>query len=334
MTNKQILGLVIAGVLFITTGVTSVFSQNMAEQMLAGSSTFTGILGQMYGTSNSVTLPEENFIGIVRVEGTIQDTGSSSAFTSVSYDHYGILRYIDKMMSSDYNKGILLVINSPGGTVYHSDELYLKLMEYKQETGRPIHAYMEQEACSGGYYIAMAADKISANRNAWTGSIGVRISYYNYSELMDNLGVEEIHITSGENKAMGSSGTPLTEEQKDIFQSLVDESYEQFLEIVADGRKMTEAQVRPLADGRIYTAKQAQEVQLIDTVEDYSEFELAFRKEVGGGSVIYEPYFGATGIFTSLMSAYGKKQNKSDGQLLSEFLEKEGNGVPLYYAGN
>ncbi len=333
MKNKQIIGLIIAGVLFITAGVSSVFSQKMAAAMFQNSNSMGGLLGSLEATSSNVTLPNHDFVGVVRVEGTIQDVGSSSAFTTVSYDHQGTLNYIDEMMDSSLNKGIILVVNSPGGTVYESDELYLKLMEYKKTTERPIWAYMEQEACSGGYYIAMAADRVSANRNTWTGSIGVRISTYNYSDLFDKLGVEEIHITSGANKAMGSAGIPMTQEQKDIFQSLVDEAYDQFLEIVAKGRGMTLEGARPLADGRIYTAKQAQEIGLIDQVEDYETFQESFLNLVGNVKV-YEPSFTTENIFSSFMQAYGGIQKKSDSQVFSEYLEKQGSGVPLYYAGN
>lgn len=337
MKNKQILGLVIAGVIFITAGVSSVFSEKLASQMFASnpSSTLSDEMASLFGSDTvSIELPNENFIGIVRVEGTIQDAGPSGTFHTVSYDHQNTLQYIDKMMDSDSNRGILLCVNSPGGTVYHSDELYLKLMEYKEKTGRPVWAYMESQACSGGFYISMAADKVAANRNAWTGSIGVIISFYNYSDLFDDIGVEEIDITSGVNKAMGSSGKKMTKEQRQIMQGLVDESYEQFVDIVATGRNMKVEDVKPLADGRLYTAKQAKENGLIDEVSNFDDYELEFRKEVGGGSIVYEPSFTSDTLFSSLFSAYKGVASKSDAQILTEFLEKEGNGVPLYYAGN
>ncbi|MFA9465119.1 MAG: signal peptide peptidase SppA [Velocimicrobium sp.] len=337
MKNKQILGLVIAGVIFITAGISSVFSEKLVAQMFSGkgSGSMSTEMASIFGEGmTSIDLPNENFIGIVRVEGTIQDAGSSSAFSTVSYDHQNTLKYIDKLIDSNSNRGILLCVNSPGGTVYHSDELYLKLMEYKEKTGRPIWAYMETQACSGGFYVSMAADKVAANRNAWTGSIGVIISYYNYSDLFDDLGIEEIDITSGVNKAMGSSGKKLTKEQRAIMQGLVDESYEQFVGIVAKGRNMSVDKVKELADGRLYTAKQAKENGLIDEVSAYDEFELAFRKEVGGGSIVYEPSFTSETLLSSIFTAYKGATSKSDAQVLSEFLEKEGNGVPLYYAGN
>jgi len=173
-------------------------------------------------------------------------------------------------MEDEYNLGLLLHIDSPGGAVYQIDELYLKLMEYKESTGRPVYAAIESYAASGGYYVACAADKIYANRNAITGSIGVIMGeFVDVSGLLDSLGVDVTYVSSGVNKAMGSSFEPLTEEQKAIYQSIVDESYDRFVDIIAESRGLDEAVVRTLADGRIYTATQALNHGMIDGVEAY-----------------------------------------------------------------
>lgn len=101
----------------------------------------------------------------------------------------------------------------------------------------------------GGYYVSAGCDKIIANRNCWTGSIGVTLgTMYDVSELLDNLGIKTQTITSGANKAMGSSVEPMTKEQKQIYQSMVAEAYEQFTEIVAEGRNMSLSKVKKLAD--------------------------------------------------------------------------------------
>jgi protease-4 len=164
------------------------------------------------------------------------------------------------MEMADNNKGILLYVNSPGGTVYESDEMYLKLLEYKEKTGTPVYAYFASEACSGAYYISMAADEIYANRNTWTGSIGVIISLMNYEGLLKKIGVEEIDITSGKNKTIGSGAHEMTPQQAKILQRLVDEAYDQFTKIVAKGRDMKLEKVQKLGDGRIYSAAQAKKV--------------------------------------------------------------------------
>jgi protease-4 len=122
-------------------------------------------------------------------------------------------------------------------------------------------------AASGGYYISAAAERICANRNTWTGSIGVTMgTMVDLSAFLDNYGVKTETITSGRNKAMGGYFDPMTDEQRAIFQGLVDEAYDQFTDIVAEERGLDAAYVRELADGRIYTAAQALENGLIDNI--------------------------------------------------------------------
>lgn len=334
MKTKQIIGIVVAGAVFISVGVSGALTSQLTNQLAGGGTQSTaGLFEELLGeTTGKLEFPTEPFVGLVRVEGTIQNVGSSTAFETVSYDHQNTLRYIDKMIDAENNTGILLYVDSPGGGVYESDELYLKLKEYKEETGRPIWAYMGSMACSGGYYISMAADKIIANRNAWTGSIGVIISTYNYKEFLDKLGVKEINYTSGPNKAMGSGGIEATKEQEEIFQGMVDEAYEQFVEIIAEGRNMSRDTVKPLADGRIYTAKQALSLKLIDEIDSLENTELAIRKEAGSGSIIYEPDFSGSSLFSSLFSSFKGTREKSDVQAVTEMLNDGRNGVPMYYA--
>lgn len=209
----------------------------------------------------------EPYIAALYVEGTIMSGQSDSFGFPVGYQHQWTLDKLDSLMVDENNRGILLFIDSPGGGVYESDELYLKLKDYRYYTERPVYAVMGSMAASGGYYIAAAADEIIANRNTWTGSIGVTIgTLYDISEFLDRYGVKTVTITSGDNKAMGSVVEPLTTEQQAIFQSLVDEAYDQFVGIIADERGMELQEVIPLADGRIYTATQALEAGLIDYI--------------------------------------------------------------------
>ena len=207
------------------------------------------------------------YIATVYVEGTIS-SGQTDVFgLPLGYQHQWTLDKINEFIYDSDNKGLLVFIDSRGGGVYESDELYLKLNEYKEITNRPVYAVMGSMAASGGYYIAAAADKIIANRNTWTGSIGVTIgTLYDISELLDRYGVKTVTITSGENKAMGSSVNPLTKEQQDIFQALIDEAYDQFVGIVAEERNIEIDKARKIADGRIYTAKQALELGLLDKI--------------------------------------------------------------------
>lgn len=207
-----------------------------------------------------------DYIGVIPVEGTISEDAGGT------YNHQYILNSIDAMMDDSENKGMILYLDTPGGSVFASDELYFKIKEYQEKTKRPVYASMQSMAASGGYYISAPCDKIYANRNCWTGSIGVTLgTMYDVSELLDNLGIKTNTITSGANKAMGSSVDPMTNDQQEIFQSLVDEAYEQFVGIVAEGRDMKVSEVKKLADGRIYTAKQALDNGLVDKIGTFDE---------------------------------------------------------------
>lgn len=335
MKTKQLIGIIVTGVVIIAVGLTGVFG-NVLSGMFSNEESSVGFWETFWSEdySQEVSLPETEFIGVVNVVGEIGPGTTDVWSTGTGYNHTQTMNYVEQLMEADNNKGILLYIDSPGGTVYESDELYLKLMEYKETTGRPIWAYFASEACSGGYYIAMAADKIYANRNCWTGSIGVIVSLVNCEGLYEKLGIEEINITSGANKAMGSAGSELTEEQRAILQSLVDEAYEQFVGIVSEGRKMSESDVKELADGRIYSALQAKENKLIDEIGSFEDEMSAFIEAENFAQDIYfhEP---ASETSAFMKWLYGMVENikpKTDSQIATEIIEENGNGVLMYYA--
>ena len=234
--------------------------------------------------SADIKLPSGDYIATVYVEGTIARNNTDTWGNPFGYQHDWTLSGIDRLIYDPNNRGMILFVDSPGGGIYESDELYYKIKEYAA-TGKPVYASMAAMAASGGYYISAPADKIYANRNCWTGSIGVTIgTLIDVSGFLDNYGIKTTTIASGKNKSMGSYFEPVTDEQKGIFQSLIDEAYEQFVGIVADERGMDIKTVTELADGRIYTAKQALEIGLIDVVGTYgdaiedmqSEYELYF----------------------------------------------------------
>lgn len=205
----------------------------------------------------------DEYIAVLYVEGVIQERNEK-------YNQDWLLNVIDELAGDSKNRGILLYIDSPGGGVYQSDEVYLALEDYKTITENPVWAYMGPLAASGGYYIACAADTIFANRNTLTGSIGViSATSVDLTALMAKHGIKMTTITAGKNKNMFNINSPLTDEQRAIMQSIADEAYEQFTDIVAHSRDMNIAQVRRLADGRIYTAAQAKKNGLIDYVDTY-----------------------------------------------------------------
>lgn len=328
MKTKQLIAFVVAAAIFVVTGVTSVAINTWATNTIASKTS----LWEELMSDDTVETPLQEYIAVVEVEGTIYSQPTTSMFgETAGYNHPATMNYVDQLMEDELNKGILLYMNTPGGEVTASDEMYLKLMEYKEKTGRKIYCYYGDQSCSGGYYISMAADEIYADRNCWTGSIGVIVSLSNMQGLYEKLGIEEINITSGRNKAMGSAGSELTEEQRNILQSLVDESYEQFVDIIEVGRGLSESRVKELGDGRIYTAKQALEVDLIDGISTWNDYCDKVLAEVGEDVMIFEREENAYD-FASLFATLEELQPKSDAQVISEMLEKENMGGLMYYA--
>lgn len=221
-----------------------------------------------------------DYIAVLDIVGTISENDG------YTYDQQYLLDSVEQIMEDHHNQGLILHIDSPGGAVYQIDELYLKLMDYKETTGRPVYAAIESYAASGGYYEACAADKIYANRNAITGSIGVIMGeFVDLSGLLDRLGVNVSYITSGANKSMGNSYQPLTEEQKAIYQSICNEYYDRFVKIVVEGRNLDEGTVRKLADGRIYSASQALQHGLIDGLESFDDTVSRMTADLGYDSI-------------------------------------------------
>ena len=212
-----------------------------------------------YNTNSSQKLSSKGNIAALYIEGTIQQA-------NVDYDQNWLLSTISAIKNDKKNVGIAIFINSPGGAVYQTDDVYLALEDYKT-TGRPIYVYQGPMAASGGYYISCAGNKIYANRNTLTGSIGVIAGQsMDLTGLLNKLGIKSETIYAGKNKNMGNYDAPFTPEQKAIMQSIADECYEQFVKIVAKSRNMTYEDAAKLSDGRIYTAQQALDNGLIDAI--------------------------------------------------------------------
>ena len=185
---------------------------------------------------------------------------------------------------------------------------------------------MAHYAASGGYMTSVTGDKIYANKNTVTGSIGVIMSGYDMSGLYEKLGIRYVSITSGVNK----DSSKLTDEQVAIYQSQVDECYQEFVNIVADGRDMSADQVKALADGRTYTAKQAKANGLIDEIATYQDVMNQMASELGVDE-FYTPS-SEEGILAAIFSKAEKLVPKSEAQILKETAEEKESGVLMYYA--
>ncbi|HBA26193.1 MAG TPA: signal peptide peptidase SppA [Nitrospinae bacterium] len=201
-------------------------------------------------------LTHRDKLALVRIEGVITESED-------------IVRQIKKYREDSSIKGIVLRIDSPGGAVGPSQEIYKEVLKTTER--KKVVASMGGLAASGGYYIACAANKVFANPGTITGSIGVIMAFSHFEELMKKLGLKTTVIKSGKFKDAGSPVRELTEEEKKILQSVSDDIHGQFIEAVANGRNLKIELVKELADGRIFSGRQAKESGLIDelgTLED------------------------------------------------------------------
>jgi protease IV len=192
-----------------------------------------------------------NQVAVIEVEGIIVD---SKEFTEQLKD-FGSRAGV---------RAVVLHLNTPGGGVAASQEMYEAVRRFRAQSRKKVVASMSSVAASGGYYLACAADKIYANPGSITGSIGVISEWYNYGDLLRWAKLESVVFKSGSFKDAGSPSRPLTAAEKAYFQHLIDNMYGQFVAAVSDGRKMALAQVRELADGRVYTGQEAKQLALVD----------------------------------------------------------------------
>ena len=178
-------------------------------------------------------------------------------------------------------RAVVLRINSPGGTVTASDILYHEITRFKERRKIPVVACILDVGASGGYYVALAADRIVVHPTTVTGSIGVLMLTVNASGLLEKIGVSASYVTSGEFKDMGSPFRSLRPEERAIFQSLIDQLYGRFVQLVARSRKLDEARVRAIADGRVHTATEAVGLGLVDRI-GYLEDAIAMARTAAG----------------------------------------------------
>jgi len=182
-----------------------------------------------------------------------------------------ILEQLKRYEDSNSVKAILLNIDSPGGGVAVSQEIYAELRRLSEKKDKTIVAYLSSTGASGAYYVACAANKIVANPGTIVGSIGVIAEWVSYAELLEWAKLKDIVFKTGEFKDTGSPTRPLTDNEKKYFQGLIDDMYVQFLEAVSSGRKLDLQEVRSMADGRVFTGRDAKERKLIDEIGNFQD---------------------------------------------------------------
>ncbi|HSA60635.1 MAG TPA: signal peptide peptidase SppA [Nitrospiraceae bacterium] len=203
-------------------------------------------------------LSTEDRIALIRVEGVILDSQTT----------VGELKRFSENPSV---KAIVLRIDSPGGGVVPSQEIHDAVKRVRTKSNKAVIASMGSVAASGGYYIAAATDRIVANPGTLTGSIGVIMETANVEGLLQKIGVEGVVIKSGKYKDVGSPLRKMSEEERGLLQSVMDDVHKQFIEAVAEGRAIELTDAQALADGRIFTGRQAKEARLVDELGDLED---------------------------------------------------------------
>jgi protease-4 len=203
-------------------------------------------------------LSTEDRIALIRVEGVILDSQTT-------------IGELKRFSENPSIKAIVIRIDSPGGGVVPSQEIYNAVKRVRSKHNKAVIASMGSVAASGGYYIAAATDRIVANPGTLTGSIGVIMETANVEGLLQKIGVEGVVIKSGKYKDVGSPLRKMSTDERGLLQGVMDDVHKQFIEAVAEGRSLELRAAQALADGRIFTGRQAKEAKLVDELGDLED---------------------------------------------------------------
>jgi protease-4 len=273
-------------------------------------------------------------LAVIRINGVITEYARNSGLLEYSEDPVSaVVNRLDIVKTDEKVRGVLLVIDSPGGGVTASDILYNAVQEFKEDTGLPVVAMMKQVAASGAYYVASAADYIIAYPTSLTGSIGVIVYSFNFNGLMEKYGVEYIAIKTGEYKDLMSPFKKTEKQDISWMQGIVEKMLDRFIDAVDRGRKnLSREDIVTLADGKIYIAQDALEIGLIDGIGYFDDaVEILSQK---------------AGVFGPTLIEFRRERNIRDilswvkvgsrGALVSEMLDPEKLQDPfgLYYLWN
>ncbi|ERK57073.1 signal peptide peptidase SppA [Gemella bergeri ATCC 700627] len=257
--NKRIISLVVVVVLIFLSLVKGTLSQqnsNTKKEETISEYLWSFLANQSTTKLTLKSGDDNQIIQKISIEGEI-----TSEMTN-EYSKSSVLNQIKTAKNNSDVKAILLSVNTPGGGVYETAELYKAL----KESGKDVYVVMKKQATSGGYYVSMAAKKIFANNETTTGSIGVIMSYISAQKYLNDKGIKQETIRSGEQKAIGGVAEDLPESTRKILQEQNKESFDRFVKVIAEGRNMSEDDVRKLADGRTYSGTQAVANKLVDKI--------------------------------------------------------------------
>ena len=267
-------------------------------------------VGAIVGGSSA--MQRGSHIALIRVDGVITGGQSGgSVFGGSGAGSEDLISQLEKARKDDDAKAIVIRINSPGGSAAGSEEVYNEIMRIRKE-GKPVYTSMGDVAASGGYFIASACDKIYADTSTLTGSIGVIFETTDISGLYKKLGINPEVVKSGKFKDIGSPNRALTPDERALLQGMINDVYLNFVESVSKGRKIPFANVKKIADGRVFTGRQAKKLKLVDEIGGLQDTLSAAAK---AGGIEGEPKvatYGKKGILGNLFSDDGDSSSHVD----------------------
>ena len=213
------------------------------------------------------------------LDGVIQDAGNAGLLGGAGYDHAFFMEQLKNIEEDPTVKGVILRVNSPGGGVLESADIYDGIVSIMENREIPVYVSMGGMAASGGYYVSAPATKIFVNQETITGSIGVIMQSLNYAKLAERIGIDFNTIKTGPYKDMMSPNREMRDDERALLQEMVNDSYERFVSIIAKGRDMKVEDVKKVADGRIMNGRQAIEAGLADDFGKYEDVIAAMKEE-------------------------------------------------------
>lgn len=274
-------------------------------------------------------------IAVLSVDGVIQDLGGVSSFLGTGYDHQFFMNQLNDILEDPTVKGLVLNVDSPGGGVVESAEIYDGIVAIQQQKEIPVYVSMGGMAASGGYYISAPADKIFVNHETITGSIGVIMESMNYAKLAEKVGIDFNTIKTGPYKDIMSSSREMTDEEREMLQEMIGDSYDRFVDIIADGRDMSDAEVRKVADGRIMNGRQAIEAGLADDYGKAGDAIASLQADFDlNNATIYE--YAMSESITSLfgLKAQSFVRGNFETELISKLITEYSSPRMMYLYGN
>lgn len=324
---------VVAALVVVSIGVNTLsfaFTRDMSSFMDA-------IAEEASSTSTVDVIEKGNMdekIVTLSLDGVIQDAGNVGLLGGAGYDHTFFMEQLKNIEEDPTVKGVILRVNSPGGGVLESADIYDGLVSIMENREIPVYVSMGGMAASGGYYVSAPATKIFVNQETITGSIGVIMQSLNYAKLAERIGIDFNTIKTGPYKDMMSPNREMRDDERALLQEMVNDSYERFVDIIAKGRDMKVEDVKKVADGRIMNGRQAIEAGLADEFGKYEDVIAAMKEEQSledAAVVTYVPQ-------ESLRSLFGMKVQQwinpdFETQLLTKLMSENSAPRMMYLYG-